>query len=347
MWLWLWLWILNTWRSWGVVYIQGHPGYHNDGVCFFVCAFWVCIHIHTYRRWMTFHSALVVVRCARIMGALVVAASSSSSPGTPELGNIRVSSNAASSNAAQRRARAAKATKTIHLVRHGRTEMNEYLRTNHWADADFRDPMMIDTRLTSEGEAQARALRAISAALEPRPELIVSSPLRRALRTAELAFEDVERDVPRVVCALARERVFHGSDIGRVRSVLAEEHPEWCLEDLGDADAPWWYVAPGCEDPHGTAVLEPVEVFEKRMEEFKLWIDARPEKTIAVVAHWGVCFSLTGEEFQNCELRTLTEQDLIVGNGDFKKYDVFLQDNVQGRVGRFLVSIRNRLSWLF
>ena len=237
--------------------------------------------------------------------------------------------------------------KTIHLIRHGRTEMNEYLRTNHWADVDFRDPMMIDTRLTPEGEAQARSLREITAGLDPAPEVIVSSPLRRALRTAELAFESVEGDVPRVVCALARERVFHGSDIGRVRSVLAEEHPEWCLEDLGDADAPWWYVAPGCEDPHGTAVLEPVEVFEKRMEDFKVWIEARPEKTIAVVAHWGVCFSLTGEEFQNCELKTLTEQDLIVGNGDFKKYDVFLQDNVQGRVGRFLVSIRNRLSWLF
>jgi len=322
-----------------VVYGVGH---HDDGVCFFVCV----PRARVRGRGGDVMSAFVVGRRSRArasMGALVVAASSSSSPGTPELGNIRVSSNASSS----RRARAANATKTIHLVRHGRTEMNEYLRTNHWADADFRDPMMIDTRLTSEGEAQARALRAITAALEPRPELIVSSPLRRALRTAELAFEDIERDVPRVVCALARERVFHGSDIGRVRSVLAEEHPEWCLEDLGDADAPWWYVAPGCEDPHSTAVLEPVEVFEKRMEDFKVWIDARPEKTIAVVAHWGVCFSLTGEEFQNCELRTLTEQDLIVGNGDFKKYDVFLQDNVQGRVGRFLVSIRNRLSWLF
>lgn len=225
--------------------------------------------------------------------------------------------------------------------------MNEYLRENHWADPDFRDPMMIDTRLTREGEAQAFALQAITRALEPKPEIIVSSPLRRALRTAELAFGEAKSDVPRVVCALARERVFHGSDIGRVRSVLAEEHPEWCFKELGEDDAPWWYVPAGCEDPHATAVLEPVEVFERRMEEFRAWIDARPEKTIAVVAHWGVCFSLTGVEFENCELKTLTDKDLVVGNGDFKKYDVFLQDNVQGRVGRFLVSLRNRLSSLF
>ena len=61
--------------------------------------------------------------------------------------------------------------------------MNDYLRENHWADPDFVDPMMIDTRLTSEGEAQARALRTMAMALEPAPELIVASPLRRALRT--------------------------------------------------------------------------------------------------------------------------------------------------------------------
>jgi len=237
--------------------------------------------------------------------------------------------------------------KTIHLVRHGRTEMNDYLRENHWADPDFVDPMMIDTRLTSEGEAQARALRTIAMALEPAPELIVASPLRRALRTAELAFgaagEDALGDVPRVVCALARERVFHGSDIGRVARELGEDHPDWDLTELGDDDATWWYTPDG-KDPFTTAELEPVDVFEERMQEFRRWLDARPEKSIAVIAHWGVCYSLTGDEFQNCELRTLDfHTDLDVGNGDFQKFDVFLQDNIWGQIGRALVSFKNKL----
>ena len=37
--------------------------------------------------------------------------------------------------------------------------------------------------------------------------------------------------------------------------------------------------------------------------------------TIAVVAHWGVCFSLTGREFENCELVEFELQELEPGKG--------------------------------
>ena len=58
----------------------------------------------------------------------------------------------------------------------------------------------------------------------------------------------------------------------------------------------------------------------------------------------GVCYSLTGDEFQNCELRTLDfHTELDVGNGDFQKFDVFLQDNIWGQIGRALVSFKNKL----
>ena len=113
--------------------------------------------------------------------------------------------------------------------------------------------------------------------------------------------------------------------------------------ELGDDAATWWYTPDG-KDPFTTAELEPVDVFEERMQEFRRWLDARPEKSIAVIAHWGVCYSLTGDEFQNCELRTLDfHTDLDVGNGDFQKFDVFLQDNIWGQIGRALVSFKNKL----
>ena len=56
-------------------------------------------------------------------------------------------------------------------------------------------------------------------------------------------------------------------------------------------------------------------MFERRMGALRAWIAARDEDVIAVVAHWGVWYSLTGVEFQNCELRTCDLEDLQVGSG--------------------------------
>ena len=47
------------------------------------------------------------------------------------------------------------------------------------------------------------------------PELLVSSPLSRALHTADLAFQDA--DIPRLVLPLARERLWLSSDVGQPR----------------------------------------------------------------------------------------------------------------------------------
>jgi hypothetical protein len=60
---------------------------------------------------------------------------------------------------------------------------------------------------------------------------------------------------------------------------------------------------------------EPSEVFEARMKDLKDWLERRPESHIAIVAHWGVWFSLTGREFENCELVTLELDDLEPGKG--------------------------------
>ena len=48
---------------------------------------------------------------------------------------------------------------------------------------------------------------------------------------------------------------------------------------------------------------EPKEVFERRMAELIEYIQARPEQTLALVCHWGVIVSITGEDFDNCEMR--------------------------------------------
>ena len=83
------------------------------------------------------------------------------------------------------------------LVRHGRTFMNEHLSQpgKGWGAGGFVDPGLWDTRLTPTGEAQARELnaqlRARQSAGEPGIDLLLSSPLRRALTTAEIGFDGV------------------------------------------------------------------------------------------------------------------------------------------------------------
>jgi broad specificity phosphatase PhoE len=67
------------------------------------------------------------------------------------------------------------------------------------------DPLLYDTKLTNEGQLQALKLNkklmtgpapGAAAAALTRPDLIVVSPLTRALHTAQLAFAGYE-DVPR------------------------------------------------------------------------------------------------------------------------------------------------------
>jgi broad specificity phosphatase PhoE len=210
--------------------------------------------------------------------------------------------------------------------------MNEYLDRNRWDDAKFVDPMMFDTRLTERGEDQARQLVEITSKLNSIPELLVASPLHRAMRTADLAFSSASFDgVPRVTCVHARERVFHASDIGRSLDAIRQDFPGWCVEEIREKhpgqDEPWWYTGETNTGDEldvetqsvklqlGGVPSEPSEVFERRMHDLLSWLNDRPEKTIAVIAHWGVWFSLTGREFENCELVVFNLDELKPGKG--------------------------------
>ena len=264
--------------------------------------------------------------------------------GTPARASLRVSSAAASSapdpSSSEREER-----KTLYLIRHGRTEMNEYLAKHRWDDAQFTDPMLFDTRLTALGEAQAVALRAITDALHPEPQLLVASPLRCAMRTADLAF-GLERyaSTPRVACVHARERVFHASDVGRPAGEVQRDFPEWCVNEMraefGDENA-WWYVPSSEEETSDADVMrggrdpcdvipeprdgpvlrsgvpsEPSEVFEARMRDLKAWLENRPESHIADRRALGrVVLAAPGASVENCELVTLDVDDLEPGKG--------------------------------
>ncbi len=67
-----------------------------------------------------------------------------------------------------------------------------------------------DTTLTDRGRSEVRSAAARVRQLPP-PDLLVVSPLTRAIQSAELAFEGVS--CPRIVHPLATERLEHSSDV--------------------------------------------------------------------------------------------------------------------------------------
>tara|TARA_B100000482_G_scaffold171847_1_gene138939 strand:+ start:658 stop:927 length:270 start_codon:yes stop_codon:yes gene_type:complete len=55
--------------------------------------------------------------------------------------------------------------------------------------SDFVDPLFYDTRLTKKGAEQAASLAPVTRFLNPAPEVLIASPLHRAMTTADLAFD--------------------------------------------------------------------------------------------------------------------------------------------------------------
>lgn len=176
--------------------------------------------------------------------------------------------------------------KPVILIRHGQSTFNlHYERTGE-------DPGHIDARLTPLGEQQALAARALLA--DDPVDLVVCSPLTRALQTAHLIFG--ERDVPIHVTCQHRERLESSCDVGRAPALLREDFPHLAFEHLDD---PWWHHIPGDDRPF---VVEPVELFEDRVASFRAWLAAHEAERIAVVGHGTFFHALAGQWLRNCEV---------------------------------------------
>lgn len=176
--------------------------------------------------------------------------------------------------------------KNIYLIRHGQSTFNLHF------NATGIDPLHFDARLTDLGHEQA--INARPSALELNVDLVVVSPLTRALQTATNLFEG--SSVPITVSKLHQERQAFSCDIGSSPSVLLEEFPHLNFDHLAD---PWWYQGPLNEK--GIAV-EPDDVFKDRVEAFLKWTSARREESIAIVGHATFFKHLIGRFLNNCEI---------------------------------------------
>jgi len=190
-------------------------------------------------------------------------------------------------------------------------------------------------------------------------DLVVVSPLTRALQTMELGMlpylKKLPSAVPIVALPEAAERLFLVSDIGKTRSELEKQYSyvdfttgfETVAADSTSAQAgdkpeasrsdahrhslqqdhdrnaetglqEQWHFTFSEEAinkyeewrPHGDGQVyacpgEPEADFDLRMNRLHRWLRDRPERSIAVVCHWGIIDWMIQESFENCELRVV------------------------------------------
>ena len=112
------------------------------------------------------------------------------------------------------------------LIRHGQTE---------WAAAG-RHTGRTDVPLTAEGERQAKALRPLLASLlgDTAPSVVLSSPMTRARRTAELAGLPDVRIEPNLA------EMDYGAYEGLTTAEISSEVPGFTV---------WTHPLPGGETP--------------------------------------------------------------------------------------------------
>jgi broad specificity phosphatase PhoE len=153
------------------------------------------------------------------------------------------------------------------------------------------DLLALDARLTDRGREQALAAADRVRALGV--DLVVSSPLTRALQTAEIVAGGT---IPIVVEALLREWQVNHCDVGRAASLLRAEFAAVSFDALAET---WWYEAP--PDERGVA-LEPEEAFFERVLRLRDWVGAAPARRMLLVGHHACLHRLAGVKLGNCEL---------------------------------------------
>lgn len=241
-------------------------------------------------------------------------------------------------------------SKVITFIRHGCTYMNEYLGgadggrrfgSPHFTDV-FVDPSRRskyhDTPLSPHGRQQAQALAAGcgSAAFIQHCQLVVTSPLTRALQTWDIGLQphflncEVSANNYNAVSVIAlpeaAERLYLISDVGRSVTELKAEFPHVDFETgFPVVDPPqdsqqqqqqwWWHPTSGGGGGNNNYVEwrpigrgqryaclgEPATDFHQRMGRLYAWLQDRPETSIAVVCHHGVIDWMLDMDFDNCQ----------------------------------------------
>ncbi|KAJ1444217.1 histidine phosphatase superfamily [Pelagophyceae sp. CCMP2097] len=182
--------------------------------------------------------------------------------------------------------------KIVHLIRHGQGFHNlladvyrDFGRSVDATglvagDSPYTRPELLDPPLTAVGRAQAKSLQPATLQLGG-IELVVVSPLLRAVQTAALAMPHLKAAVPWVAHPFVQEQSGkHTCDKRRAREDLVDDFPLLDVTLVDEGDSLW------------TEQREPMRAVSDRGHDFLLWLHARPEAEIAVATHSAWLFTL-------------------------------------------------------
>ena len=180
----------------------------------------------------------------------------------------------------------------LYLIRHGKALHNELYEII--GVHAFRAPEVIDSPLTNVGHQQAQALA--ETIRDKNIELVLVSPLMRALQTAHGIFKDTDIPIRSLECLreypIGEDTCNQRSDI----SLLKVRFPRIDFSKIEiDEDILW------------TETRETREDLQKRIDEAKRYIKTLPETKIAIVSHNGFIGQLKDKHISYMENG---EQDL-------------------------------------
>ena len=219
--------------------------------------------------------------------------------------------------------------KTVTLLRHGCSYMNEYLggadNGSSFGSPGFTDVFSTqaqrdkyhDSPLSSRGIQQVRRIGLDLSSFD----VVLVSPLQRALQTYDQGVHTALSRVPVIAAPQAAERLYLVSDLGRPVAQLQPEFPYVDFDTYFDDAEQWWYQPPSKaqttewrptgKDQRYACPGEPYDAFRNRMRNLCNILNERIESRILLVCHHGVIEHLLGGvDFGNCEHRTVPMEKL-------------------------------------
>ncbi|KAJ0410134.1 hypothetical protein ATCC90586_001619 [Pythium insidiosum] len=183
------------------------------------------------------------------------------------------------------------ADKLIYCVRHGESQFNEWRSRSLWTFSwvHTRDPMILDPRLSARGHKQVTDLynHVRDKALHDKIEVIVVSPLSRAIQTAE------------------------GGDFQSLNLDFSELEPHWWVP--GRLKRKTGLSMTPSTVNEVLRLRESKEDLEERMRAFVLKLKEMPQTHIAVVGHSHFFKRMLGmsRKLANCEVAVVPLDDLV------------------------------------
>ena len=199
----------------------------------------------------------------------------------------------------------------LFFVRHGEAEHNPFIVQGK---AEKNDELLragrsiLNPRLTAAGRKQAQALAEELAHSNAQFDLVVTTPLARAIETAHIAFGAVaKRFIVTPDAVETADPKLAGPQRGVSREELTVMFPfvnEWDLSHMREeGENANWVLSEPIEpvEPSGgkcgAAYINPVDVAE-RIGPLAAWLNQLPEQRVVVVGHSGVFDKLLGKQMK-------------------------------------------------